>query len=120
MIHRIKSPVKFAEKLTKISSTVKGLVQLCYSHNIKNNLRDSDITDKLHKIIGEEKLTKFLINIYISISYIYMIYIYIYTYIYHKCLSESRRRCKNLPHNTKICWGRNRFYNWYKVFKILS
>lgn len=64
MIHRIKSPVKFAEKLTKITSTIKGLVQLSYRHNIKNKLRDSDITDKLYQIIGEERLTKFLINIY--------------------------------------------------------
>ena len=64
MIHRIKSPVKFAEKLTKITSTIKGLVQLSYRNNIKNKLRDSDITDKLYQIIGEERLTKFLINIY--------------------------------------------------------
>lgn len=64
MIHRIKSPVKFAEKLTKITSTIKGLVQLSYRHKIKNKLRDSDITDKLYQIIGEERLTKFLINIY--------------------------------------------------------
>ena len=64
MIHRIKSPVKFAEKLTKITSTIKGLVKLSYRNNIKNKLRDSDITDKLYQIIGEERLTKFLINIY--------------------------------------------------------
>lgn len=53
MIHRIKSPVKFAEKLTKITSTIKGLVQLSYRHNIKNKLRDSDISNNWRRKINQ-------------------------------------------------------------------
>lgn len=48
----IKSPVKIAEELTKINSTIKDLIQLSHRHNIENKLYNRDVIDKIYKIIG--------------------------------------------------------------------
>ena len=62
MIQRTKSPVKIAEGLTKIISTIKDLIQLFDKCNIENKLYNSDATDKIYKITGDGRVTKFLIN----------------------------------------------------------
>ena len=62
MIQRTKSPVKIAEGLTKIISTIKDLIQLFDKCNIENKLYNSDATDKIYKITGDGRVTKFLID----------------------------------------------------------
>ena len=68
MIQRTKSPVKIAEGLTKIISTIKDLIQLFDKCNIENKLYNSDATDKIYKITGDGRVTKFLINIIMRIQ----------------------------------------------------
>ena len=64
IICRIKSPVKIAEGLTKIISTIKDLIKLSHRHNIENKLYNSHAMDKIYKIIGDVRVAKFLLNIY--------------------------------------------------------
>ena len=64
MIWRIKSPTKIAEGLTKIISTIKDLIQLSERHDIEAKLYNSEALDKIYKIIGDGRVTKFLTNIY--------------------------------------------------------
>ena len=50
--------------MTKIISTIKDLIQLFDKCYIENKLYNSDATDKIYKITGDGRVTKFLINIY--------------------------------------------------------
>ena len=64
IIWRIKSSVKIAEGMTRIISTINNLIQLSHRHSFQNKLYNSDAMDKIHKIIGNGKVNKFLMNIY--------------------------------------------------------
>ena len=50
--------------MTKIISTIKDLIQLSHRHNIKNKLCSRDAIYKIHKINGDGRITKLLMNIY--------------------------------------------------------
>ena len=63
-IWKIKSPVKIAESLTKIISTIKDLIQLSYRHNIEHKVYNSDALDKIYKLMGDGRMTKWLSSIY--------------------------------------------------------
>ena len=47
VIWRKKSPVKIAEGLTKIISTMKDLIQLSHRYNNENKLYNSGVIDKI-------------------------------------------------------------------------
>ena len=63
-IWRKRSPVKIAEALTKILNVLKDLMHLAKEHRIENRLYNSDALDKIYRIIGDERVTKWLVNIY--------------------------------------------------------
>ena len=63
-IWKIKSPAKIAESLTKIISTIKDLIQLSYRHNTEHKLYNSDALDKIYKLMGDGRMTKWLSSIY--------------------------------------------------------
>ena len=63
-IWKIKSPVKIAESLTKIISTIKDLIQLSYRYNIEHKVYNSDALDKIYKLMGDGRMTKWLSSIY--------------------------------------------------------
>ena len=63
-IWKIKSPTKIAESLTKIISTIKDLMQLSHSHDIEPKLYNSDALNKIYKLMGGGRMTKWLSSIY--------------------------------------------------------
>ena len=63
-IWKIKSPAKIAESLTKIISTIKDLMQLSHSHDIEPKLYNSDALNKIYKLMGGGRMTKWLSSIY--------------------------------------------------------
>ena len=63
-IWKIKSPTKIAESLTKIISTIKDLMQLSNRHNIEPKLYNSDALNKIYKLMGGGRMTKWLSSIY--------------------------------------------------------
>ena len=63
-IWKIKSPAKIAESLTKIISTIKDLMQLSQRHDIESRLCNSVALDKIYKLIGDGRMTKWFSSIY--------------------------------------------------------
>ena len=63
-IWNIKSLAKIAESLTKIISTIKDLMQLSHRHDIESRLCNSDALDKIYKLIGDGRMTKWFSSIY--------------------------------------------------------
>ena len=63
-IWKIKSPTKIAESLTKIISTIKDLMQLSQRHDIESRLCNSVALDKIYKLIGDGRMTKWFSSIY--------------------------------------------------------
>ena len=63
-IWKIKSPAKIAESLIKIISTIEDLMQLSHRHDIESRLCNSDALDKIYKLIGDGRITKWLSSIY--------------------------------------------------------
>ena len=63
-IWKIKSPAKIAESLTKIISTIKDFMQLSHRHNIEPKFYNSDAFNKIYKLMGDGRMTKWLSSIY--------------------------------------------------------
>ena len=63
-IWKITSPVKITESLTKTIKTIKDLMQLSHRHDIAPKLYNSDALDKIYKLMGDGRMTKWLSSIY--------------------------------------------------------
>uniref|UniRef100_A0A7M6DQR2 Peptidase aspartic putative domain-containing protein n=1 Tax=Clytia hemisphaerica TaxID=252671 RepID=A0A7M6DQR2_9CNID len=62
-IWRLKNPSKIAEALTKIISLMKDLMSLSEQHNIEAKLYNSDGIQRLYKLIGDSRTTRWFESI---------------------------------------------------------
>ena len=57
-IWRIKAPSKIAESLSKIIALMKNLMSLCKQHKIEAKLYNSDCIQRLYKLLGDMRTTR--------------------------------------------------------------
>jgi len=60
MIWKLKDDSKIAESLSRIISIIKDLLELSKKHNIQEKLFHGDALQKVYKLIGDKRVTKWL------------------------------------------------------------
>ena len=63
MLWKIKEPEKLMEGLSKIINLMKDLTTLAVKHNIENQLYYGDRIHKIYQLLGENRVTKWLMKI---------------------------------------------------------
>ena len=60
VLWKVKTPAKIVEGLSKIINLMKDLVELSKFHNIENKLYNGDAIEKIYKLLGDSRVTRWL------------------------------------------------------------
>ena len=60
VLWKVKTPAKIVEGLSKVINLMKDLMELSKFHNIENKLYNGDAIEKIYKLLGDSRVTRWL------------------------------------------------------------